>query len=377
MKLDRKTIYAQSSDIKSRTYLEYRKDMKKKAIAELEIIEWLEGKVKGLYPHEEVKVYKSGGDKFLWFLRKGGISREPDFIAEVGDKKIEFEFQYTDRTDLKFYDFKVSKVVRGRGKNRRPIENKLFIYIHKPLQKYAIFGPDWVTKKGQLGMVEAWRSYAFRVPKDDFEKLLKYDKSLNQICENIEAKNYLLNFQHELIDINKERLSHLLQGVIDEKKIVKIIPNDLESFFRVCFILDSIDKIPKNANLWLVYLLSYIRDDLKLEEISKIVYCIDFLYSKIKLKQNELDQLVRKVVDLLEKIKGFYKEDGSYRSSLKSSPLEETRYALFSINLLEDLIQDIIFYYGVEDLKPIKKIFENVADVKRTYMLLKSESSDT
>ena len=35
MKLDGKTIYAQSSDIKSRTYLEYRKDMKRKAIAEL------------------------------------------------------------------------------------------------------------------------------------------------------------------------------------------------------------------------------------------------------------------------------------------------------------------------------------------------------
>ena len=34
---DTKTIYAQSSDIKSRTYLEYRKDMKQKAIAELEV----------------------------------------------------------------------------------------------------------------------------------------------------------------------------------------------------------------------------------------------------------------------------------------------------------------------------------------------------
>lgn len=31
---DATAVYAQSSDIKSRTYLEYRKDMKKKAIAE-------------------------------------------------------------------------------------------------------------------------------------------------------------------------------------------------------------------------------------------------------------------------------------------------------------------------------------------------------
>lgn len=46
MKLNGKTIYAQSSDIKSRTYLEYRKDMKKKAIAELEVLDWLESKLK-------------------------------------------------------------------------------------------------------------------------------------------------------------------------------------------------------------------------------------------------------------------------------------------------------------------------------------------
>lgn len=50
MKLDGKTIYAQSSDIKPRTYLEYRRDMKKKAIAELEALEWLEKKLKQLNP---------------------------------------------------------------------------------------------------------------------------------------------------------------------------------------------------------------------------------------------------------------------------------------------------------------------------------------
>lgn len=112
MKLDGKTIYAQSSDIKSRSYLEYRKDMKKKAIAELEVLEWLEGRVRKLYPGRQVKVYKSGGDKFLWFLRKGGVSREPDFIAEVEGKKIEFEFQYAEKSGLEFYDFKVSKVAK-------------------------------------------------------------------------------------------------------------------------------------------------------------------------------------------------------------------------------------------------------------------------
>jgi hypothetical protein len=370
LKLNGKTIYAQSSDIKSRTYLEYRKDMKKKAIAELEVLEWLENKVRELYPEKKVKVFKSGGDKFLWFLRKGGISREPDFIAMIGDKKIEFEFQYAEKADLDFYDFKVSKVAKKTGKTRKPFKNKFFLYIHKPLLKYAIFKPQWVIKNGEYGMVEAWRSYAYRVPKKKFETLLISDPLLENLCQRIDAKNFILNFQHELIDINKNKLSYLLQEVIDENKIVKIIPKDLDSFFKVCFILDNLNKIPKNANLWLVYLLSYINENISLEEISKIVYCIDFLYSKIELKPNEIKELIGKVRELLNIIDGFYQNDGSYKSSLTISPLEETRYALFSINLLEDLIQDMIYYYSVTELKPIKKIYESVRNLMKTYKLI-------
>jgi hypothetical protein len=373
MKLDGKTIYAQSSDIKARTYLEYRKDMKKKAIVELEVLDWLENKLKDLYLSNQIKVYKSGGDKFLWFLRKGGISREPDFIAEIDDKKIEFELQYTEKENLDYYDFKVSKIIK-RNKNKKnqiPIENKFFLFIHKPFLKYAIFTPEWIIKYGEYGMVEAWRSYAFRVPKEKFEKLLKPDETLKSICEIIDAKIVLLNFQHSLIGITKDKLSHILQNVIDENKIVKIIPQDLDSFFKVCFILDNINRIPQNANLWLIYLLSYINNNILLEDIFKIVYCIDFLYSKIELKENELNQLITKIKELMKKIQNFYQNDGSYRSSLTLSPLDETRYALFSINLLEDLIQDMIFYYSISELKTIKKIYENVGDVGKTYRLIK------
>ena len=373
MKLNGKTIYAQSSDIKSRTYLEYRKDMKKKAIAELEILKWLENKVKELYPGKQVKVYKSGGDKFLWFLRKGGVSREPDFIAEIEDKKLEIEFQYAEKGDLKFYDFKVSKVAKKKRVKRIPIKDKLFVYIHKPLLKYAIFKPEWIMKHGKYGMVEAWRSEAYRIPKKKFERLLKSDHTLKGLCKKIDAKNFILDFQHALIDINKDRLSYLLQGVIDENKIVKIIPKDLDSFFKVCFILDNLNKISQNANLWLIYLLrSYITKDISLEDISKIVYCIDFLYSRIKLQPNELKELTGKVKELLDMIDGFYQNNGSYKSEPTSSPLEETRYALFSINLLEDLIQDMIYYYSVTDLEPIRKIYENVRDVMRTYKFIKN-----
>lgn len=371
-KLDAKTIYAQSSDIKARTYLEYRKDMKKKAIAELEILEWLENKLKKIHSNKKVRIFKAGGDKFLWFLRRGGISRKPDFIAQINSQQIEFEFQYADKIGLEFYDFKISKVAKSKNKKRLPIKNKYFVYIHKPLLKYAIFSPEWIFKNGKYGMVEAWRSYAYRVPKKKFERLLKPDHSLKKICEIIDAKNTILDFQHRLIDINKEKLSYLLQRVIDENKIVKVIPKDLDSFHKVCFILDNLNKIPKNANLWLMYLLSYIDQTKNLEEISQIAYCVDYLYSKITLKQNELARLILEIKKLLKLIKNYEQKDGSFISSIKFSPLEEIRFALFSINLIEDLIQDMIFYYNVTELKPIKKIYQNIKNPLKTCKIIKN-----
>lgn len=370
MKLDGKTIYAQSSDIKSRSFLEYRKDMKKKAIAELEIIDWLEEKLKSKFKNKNIKVFKSGGDKFLWFLRKGGVSREPDFIADINGEKIEFEFQYAEKSGLNYYDFKVSKVTKKGGNNRVPIGNKFFVYIIKTELKYGIFKPEWIFKNSEYGMVEAWRSYAYRVPQEKFERILEIDKKLEPVIKVIDAKNFILNFQYKLIDIYKNKLSEELQNVIDENNILEIIPVELESFFKVCFILDNINKIPKNANLWLVYLLSFIQKNLTLEDISKIVYALDFLYTKIQLSSNELSSLVENIKKILAMINSYYQADGSYKSSKKFSPLDDTRYALFAINLLEDIIQDSIYYYSIKDLKPINKIYESILDVEKTFRFI-------
>jgi len=59
MSKDAKMIYAQSNDIKARTYLEYRIDMKKKAIAELETKDWLAKKLEDIY-RKSVIVQKTG-----------------------------------------------------------------------------------------------------------------------------------------------------------------------------------------------------------------------------------------------------------------------------------------------------------------------------
>lgn len=197
--LDTRGVYAQSSDIKSRTYLEYRKDMKKKAIAELEIREWLEDKLKKIHKTENVKVIKSGGDSHIWFLRQGGtVSGEPDYKAFVDGSEYNLEFQYTDRDDLDFYDFKVSKVgKKQRGKDKRlPYDDRLFAYIIKPSHKFALFSPEWIIENGREESVPAWGSRpAFRIPATSFKKIFESDESLVPIVESINKKNQLLDAQ--------------------------------------------------------------------------------------------------------------------------------------------------------------------------------------
>jgi len=369
MKKDAKTIYAQSSDIKSRTYLEYRKDMKQKAIAELEVLPWLRDKIKE--KSKEAIVEKYGGDKFIWFLRKGGITREPDFVIKYPDGKTKFvEFQYA-KEELSAYDFKISKIAPTNKtlKKRIPKDDTEILYIIKPINKFAFLQPSWIIENAKKTVAAAWgNAPVFRVPASKFKSILQEDKNLNKICDSIDKKIAILNFQHKAIEIEKERLSYLLQEVIDEEKILKIIPKTLDGFFKVCFILNHIEKIPINANLWLIYLLSFLNTKLNSLELFQLIYSLDFLYPIIELKENELNKLVEGLKQIQNQINKFYRPDGSYQSDKTIAPLEDTRYSLFVINILEDLTQDVLYYYGNNiDLKPITRIYQNVLDVKKTF----------
>ena len=254
MNRDTKTIYAQSSDIKSRTYLEYRKDMKQKAIAELEILDWLKERVKK--ENKRSSIEKHGGDRFIWFLRKGGITRDPDFIVRRPNGQTEYmEFQYTEN-ELKAYDFKISKIAPKdrRLKKRVPREDTKILYVIKPTCEFAFLKPSWIIKNSRQTVAPAWgNAPVFRVPDSEFKKVFKKDLKLNVVCDIINKKNKILNFQHTAVEKEKERLSCLLQQVVDEEKILKIMPKTLDGFFKVCFILGHIEKSPANAGLCISY----------------------------------------------------------------------------------------------------------------------------
>lgn len=378
MKLDAKTVYAQSSNIKSRAYLEYRRDMKRKAIAELEVRGWLESLLRKTYNKKSITAEKYGGDRFLWFLRKGGVTQEPDYVVKGLDSGVTFfELQYANE-EMDYYDFKRSKVgtKKRNEKKRIPKEDLRFLYLIKSTQIYAILSPEWIIKNGIERVAAAWGSReVYAISNDSLKTQFKMDKVLKEIWDIINIKNYILDFQHKKIEGIKDEFSHLLQQVIDENKIVQVLPKSLDSFFKICFILDNINKIPCNINMWIVYALHFFNDKITSEELYQILYSVDFLYSKALLTETELGSLVSFINSVKQKLKDFKRDDGAYRTSKNLSPIEDTRNIIFSINLLEDLTQDILFYYGDEykdiGLKPLEKIFENVDRIEQVYEFIK------
>src|SRR3989338_5743452 len=378
MKLDAKTVYAQSSDIKSRAYLEYRRDMKRKAIAELEVRGWLESLLRRAYRKNSIIVEKFGGDRFLWFLRGGGVTQEPDYVVKgLNSEDIFFELQYANE-EMDYYDFKRSKVgtKKRNEKKRIPKENLQFLYLIKSTPQYAILSPEWIINTGEEKVSAAWGSReVYAISNDNLKTQLKRDSDLEDVWSAINIKNDLLDFQHQKIENIKEEFSHLLQKVVDEEKIVQIIPRSLDSFFKVCFILDNINKIPKNINMWLVYALHFLDNNITSHELYQVLYCMDFLYSKTHLSKTELHSFVSFINSVKQKVKTFKRDDGAYQTNKNLSPIEDTRNILFSINLLEDLTQDILFYYGNEykeiDIKPINKIFESIDRIEEVYNFIK------
>jgi len=367
---DAKTTYAQSSDIKSRSYLEYRKDMKNKAIVELELLDWLPSRLKSFFNASDIKVEKAGGDAFLWFLRGGGVSREADYRAIVDGKLIAIEFQYAEKKNLKFYDFKISKVGRKvRGKDKRVPKDVLFLYIHKPLRKFALLEASWIMEHGEIGPVPAWGSrLAYRVPREIFEAQLQEDEQLPTLLERIDCKKLLLNFQYYQMNKWRQMLQVEMEGVIDEENLLVWHPKELLSFFKVCFTLEHLDRTPRNAPLWLVYATSYLRVATSLEEIAWLTFVIDYLYGRIPvggLERNELEILTEALPKIKDVVLGKAQPNGAFISSPRLSPIDETRLALFALNLLEDLFQDMVYYYHA-NLPVIRRIYEWLPEVMAT-----------
>lgn len=379
-KLDPKITYAKSSDIKGRTYLEYRRDMKRKAIAELEAIEWIESVLQREYSGSQARVEKSGGDRFLWFLRGGGVSREPDYIATVDEKTYKIEFQYADKADIDFYDFKLSKISRQdkAAGERVPKDDVVILYIDKMRSQYAFLTTAWIAQNGIIGQVPAWRTEAYRVPAEKFRENLKQDESLSDLIQRIDDKNILLEFQHGAYERARRDLQQRVENAVLSGVDFRLIPTTLEGFWEACVILEAMERCSESLDAWLQKALDFANEAFTLEKLFKASFCLDYLYfckpvpdSGVEWEQANdwLSRLGEVFRTIIERVNKFYSGHGQFQSESQRSACEETRYALFAIGVVEDMIQDAWHYYPetiagrIQNFpNPIKRIYQSVSD---------------
>ena len=371
-----KIAYAQSSDIKSRTWDEYRDDMKKKAIAELECLPLLKAMLIERYGDDGVCVRKHGSDAVLWFNPRARLSREPDYEASWPDGRTElFELQVSSEPNLSKFDFKLSKV-RWKKKGRvGPHTDREFLYLARAERRIGFLTPAWILDHGPVGNVKAWGgSRAYRVPRDKFLPMLqKGDERLDRVIASISNKETLLEFQKGFARHEGLRLANRLRRVVDEGNPFAIVPGTLDAFFETCFLTKKLDRFPDDPGLWLVYLFSLLEAGMSPTRLARAVYAIDYLYFRAvdvsegdrALRENEEKIMLSGLRSVEEQI-GAYPWDGGSVDP-RWAPIEELRQMLFVLNRFEDWRQDVFFRWPggprPPAVQPAKYIFDMAPDV--------------
>ena len=363
-----KLQYAQSSDIRSRTYVQYRHDMKKKGIVELEFLPYLRDILIQRFGDESITVEKYGSDSKLWFFRSGGqLTQTPDYLARQSGQQLGlYEFQYASSAP-DYFDFKVSKIgTKRRGASfREPYTDREIFYVILDENKFSVFTPEWVIQNGEEGFISAWRSQGYRVKREEFLPIFQEGGSdLRKVIQSVEDKQYLLEFQKRFLEKENERLAQKLQRVVDEEIIFKIVPRTLTGIYEVCYFMYKLDRKPDVPGMWLVYLATLFKDDLPSIEFAKLMFAFDFVYFKCDdFPENEkqvVKQVVAKATDFIER--RINADNGYVSVDPQESLIEGTSHIIFSVNLLEDIVQDAVVNFGVS-LPCVNKIFQTLPNV--------------
>ena len=333
--------------------------MKKKAIAELEFLPVLQDLLK------PALVEKHGADKNLWFLTKGGVTQQPDYLAtDSNGKTMQYEFQYAEKIkELDFVDFKVSKVGKKSKGVRYPHQDRQFFYVVKEGGRFAFIEPKWIMDEGKEAGVPAWGNRtAFRVPKSTFEGILKEGHgNLKAAITSTDNKNILLKAQTQYLLSDTNKFSCELQEAVDKDKLITIMPKTLEGFYRVCFLLERMDENPKQAGIWLIYLTSLFRKGISPDEIAMWMFAFDFLYFRCDTLQDNEIKTVNEILDKIrEEIKSWQYQEGAFTRDPNISRMHETFAIIHVANLFEDIQQDFFVHY--KSGRKVNRIFEILPD---------------
>lgn len=368
-----KIAYAQSSDIKPRDFLQYRHDMKRKAIAELEFLDFL----RTLFPGAAVE--KHGSDSERWFLRPTEkISQAPDYKVTYQDGSSELlEFQYAEEVRTDSYDFKISKVgKKAPGAPRVPHADRRIFYVVKPAGRYALIDPAWIMQGRVAETVKAWRSEGYRVPADVFnEKLEAGGAEMEAAISATNDKNVILEHQRRFLEGQRSLLSHDLQSVVDVESSLEITSHTLWGTFQVCLILSEIGEVPQRPASWLRHLCHFLDDDsLDAEEVAQWMFAFDFLYFLCEDLQGDEVQIVRKCLERLRGILQSWRyQDGRFCEDGQMHPREQTINILHTWNLFEDVWQDFAVRHGHGE--KVKKLFELLPDAHEVAEAIRQDTA--
>lgn len=377
--------YAQSSDIKSRTWEQYREDMKRKAIRELECLPLLQALLTERAGGRPVSAHKHGVDEVLWFDPKAHLSRQPDYRAVGPDGAVMmYEFKMSVKENLKFFDFKKTNVRRTRRPPHALHEDREIFYVARAEAKNGFVSPRWVMENGHVGPVPAWGNReAYRVPRDRFLPMLSDGGDrLQAVLRTMKVKELLLEFQAGFLRNEQERLAGRLRRVVDEGVAFSIIPKTLDGFFEACFLMKHLTRFPDDAGLWLVYLFSLLDADMAPTRLARAMYAIDSLYfraidvSSHGLRDNEHRIMVDGLRQIRERIRTYSWTGESVDPTV--SPLEELRQMVFVVNLFEDWRQDVFYRWGERphppEVRPAGTIFESIPEVAEVARRIRAAS---
>lgn len=374
MAMDGKTAFAQTSSSVERNWARHKLDMKGKAIVELEFMPLLQQMLVERFEDHQIAVRKHGAGSELWFNTGNSSTDAPDYEATFSDGTSRlYEFQFADKPGLPSFDFKASKIRRKvRGKNEYAVHREReFFYVARHEKMVGFVSPQWIYDNGEYGMVSAWKSQAYRVPREAFlNHLGEGDGRLAEILEVVEGKKYLLEFQHGFLSDQKDRLSSRLGRVVDEKEKFEIAPNTIKGLFETCLIMSSVERSPDDPDIWLIYLLTHLeKEDLTPFELAMIAFSIDFLYFGRLEKTSEFPTenriYILRGIDLMEShIQRFTWNQSSIDS--KTSLLEQVRQMLFVVSQFEDWRQHVAHAWdsiaSSDAVRKARRIFEDIPD---------------
>ena len=188
---------------------------------------------------------------------------------------------------------------------------------------------------------------------------------MKQVVATVDDKNFLLDFQAQFLEQEKRELSRELQQVVDEERLLTIVPRTLAGFYRVCLLLDSIGKAPDAPGVWMVYLSSFFDDGMNSTDFARYLYALDFCYFKCpQMQKNEQTVLrcaIQQATAYVEKT--FASAKGmDFARYPNDAPIDVLQRIIFAINLLEDIRQDAAVNLDI-DLPKTMRIFEMVPEV--------------